>query len=323
MAQPAVARIQRRTVAMKVESTYATDAFGGTVAAGDIVEAFNVETNPTINMYEVPFMGGILAGLGALPGVRIGQVTFQVHLRGAGAAYSASVFPNIHNPLRACGYLATLDATGGSEKYTYTPRSSGFESFTIYVMQEEGPTTKMTGCFGDVSFVYQVGLPCIARFVFQGIYNTETDTPTLVTKTFSAAPQWPVMLSGNFTWDAFAAKWLNLQLNSGNIIDVQEDVSAASGISGVFMAGRRPTGTFDPEIVTRATYDYISKWEGSTLVAVSMDSTGAQYVRHKLDVPKAQIIQRGWGVRGQKAVFQVGFAATPNVGDDELQIVFD
>lgn len=324
MAQPNVARLPRRTVAMKAESTYATDAFAGTVVQADIVEAFNVEPNPSINMYEVPFLGGVLGGLGSIPGVRIGQVTFRVHMRGAGSAYGASVVPNVHNPIRACAYLATL-VDGVS--WQYTPRSTGHESYTIYIMQELGPTVKMTGCFGDVTFNFQVGMPGIAEFRFQGIYNTETDTPTLVTKAFSAAPQWPPLLGGAFQIGSenFAAKWANCQIASGNILDVQEDISATSGIGGVFCAGRRPVGTIDPEVTTRASFDWISKWENSTLMDMTFNSAGAAFVRYNVSAPAVQLINRGWASRGQKAVYQCQFALTPSnpAGDDELSILFN
>src|SRR4051812_21177752 len=52
---------------------------------------------------------------------RFATASFKAEPKGAGAAYSASVTPNIHKLLRAAGFDAAVTVTGGSEKWTYTP----------------------------------------------------------------------------------------------------------------------------------------------------------------------------------------------------------
>lgn len=323
MAQPILARSDRRTLAMKAETVYGTDPFGGTVLAADIQQVSGITYDVGPQAMDVPFMGGFLGSLGSIPGARMARCSFEQMARGAGAAYSASVKPSPDLPLRGVGMLPTLTTTGGAEKWVYTPRSSGFEAMTIYIMQENAPTIRFTGAFGDCSMVAQVGRPLALRYNFIGIYTTELDTPTLVTKQFSPAPQWPQLLSAQFSWDSYVANFSQMSINLANALDVQEAPSNAAGIAGVFMGGRRPNGTWDPEQVTRSVYDFIAKWEASTTVAVVMNSNGAQYARWKFAAPKAQIRARGIGARGQKATYSVGFDLIPNVGDDELAISFD
>lgn len=325
MPQPSVPRSERRTLAMKVESTYGVDAFGGTVAAADIQEVYNIEVASGPQMQEVPFIGGFLGSLGTVPGVRIAQVTFEQMARGAGSAYSASVVPNVHLPFRGCGMLATGTFTPGAEKWEYTPRSSSMEAVTIYVMQENAPTMMLLGAFGDMQVIGAVGRWLQVRYVFTGIYKQEADTPALVTKQFSPSPQWPVVLSAAFQIGSenYAPNIQAVQINLNNTIDVQEAINAASGVAGVFIASRRPNGALDPEMATRATFDWISKWENSTVMDLSFQSAGAQYARWKFSADKATIRTRGWGRRGQKATYQVGFDLIPTNGDDEFKWTFD
>jgi len=322
VAQPIVARVDRRTLAMKAETTYGTDVFSGTVLAADIQQVSGITFDVGPQAMDVPFMGGFLGSLGSIPGARMARCGFEQLARGAGAAYSASVKPNVDLPLRGVGMLPTLTSTGGAEKWVYTPRSSAFEAMTIYIMQENAPTIRFTGAFGDCSMSAQVGRPLALRYNFIGIYTTELDTPTLVTKQFTPAPQFPQLLSAAFTWDSYVANFSQMSINLANALDVQEAPSNAAGIGGVFMGGRRPNGTWDPEQVTRAVYDFIAKWEASSTVAISMASNGAQYARWKFTAGKAQIRTRGIGARGQKATYQVGFDLVPTNGDDEFALEF-
>lgn len=325
MAQPTVARIERRTLAMKVEASYGVDVFAGTVAAADIMEVFNINVTAGPQTVDVPGLGAQLGSLGAVAGVRTAQVTFEQWARGAGAAYSASVKPNADLPLRGCGLSATGSFVLNLEKWTYVPRSSAFESMTIYVMQENAPTMKLAGAFGDCQLIFQNGRPLIIRYTFTGVYIVEADTPALVTKVFAAAPQWPVMLSSLFQigTENFAAAHSQIQWNLANVLDVREAPTDASGISAVLIAARRPNGTIDPEQVTIASFPWITKWQDAVQMDMSFDSNGAQYARWKASAPKAQIRTRGWSTRGQKATYQIAFDLAFSVGDDEMSLVFD
>jgi hypothetical protein len=320
MAQPVVPRMDRRTLAMKLETAYADDAFGITPpAADDIQEVYNIQANVGPQVIDVPFIGGYLGSMGIIPGIRTAQITFEQMLRGAGATYTALIKPNFDLPMRACGFEATL-TTG---IWTYKPRSTAFESMTLYMMQENAPTIKMLGAFGDVQVTGQVGRPLMARYNFIGVYRTEEDTPTLVTKQFSPAPQWPLMLDTQLQigTENFGACINQIQLNMNNNLDVQECTNEVNGITGVFFGGRRPGGSMDPEQVTRATYDWIAKWEQSTLADLSFHTNGPLNARIRVVVPRSQIRARPHGSRGQKATYNVTFDMIPLVGDDEWTIV--
>ncbi|MFQ5765769.1 MAG: phage tail tube protein, partial [Rhodospirillales bacterium] len=309
MAQPVVARTRRAVVAMKAETTYGTDSLG-TVTAADILWAFNIRPTSRIEAIEMLAQSGFLGRLRSMSGVEVFGLTFDIQVRGAGAAYSASVVPDIHNPLRAAGMLATLDATPSAEKYTYTPRSSGFESFTVKVVHENGPTHIGLGCFGNVAFRGVAGQPGIASVTLAGILAAE-GTLALVTKAPTTL-QPPVLKSAAFQIDAanFAANVQNVALDLGAAVNVQEGMNAAGGLAGLFIADRDPGGSFDPEVVAAATYDWFTKWKDKpAAVDLGWQWGAAQYNRCKVTMPEITIQERAWGERNAMRAFDVAYKA--------------
>src|SRR4051812_17568986 len=64
----------------------------------------------------------------AQPAGRFGTIDVSVEVRGAGAAYAAGVRPECDALLRMAGFSATVDATGGAEKVTYTTLDDAMET---------------------------------------------------------------------------------------------------------------------------------------------------------------------------------------------------
>jgi hypothetical protein len=153
---------------MKAEGTSGTDVFAGAYTAADVVQAFNVAPNINQEMLDNLAVSGDLGRLPSVIGLGYGMVSFSMWMRGAGAAYSASVLPEVHKPLLGCSLSATLVTTTGAEKYTYAPTATA-ETYTIYTVQENGRTLKLAGCLGSVEFGITAGGVCEARFTFQGL----------------------------------------------------------------------------------------------------------------------------------------------------------
>jgi hypothetical protein len=86
----------------------------------------------------------------AAPNGRTASVPFKAEVKGAGAAYSASVLPSIHTLLRICGFDDTLTTTAGVEKHAYTPTPGptgyGSGAFSAYARGELYP---LTGAYAD------------------------------------------------------------------------------------------------------------------------------------------------------------------------------
>src|SRR3972149_5660260 len=288
MANLTVPRSRRMVVAMKVESTYGTDAFGGSYLAANIVPAFNISPEITLEEIENLALSGDIGRLPSGIGRELAGVTFEMFIRGAGAAYSASVKPEADSALQACGLSSTFSGGVGSEIVAVGPVATP-SSYTIYVVQENGSTLKMAGGFGDVDFTMRAGGIITARFSFPGGLPGE-----------SAAFQ--------IDTDNYAPRIATIGFRMGNVLQAVPSVNAVGGVAGFFISDRRPLFTIDPEANSIATHDWFSDHKAGTLMDASFLIGSVQYnkLQFKFNASLAaglQIVQRSWGSRGGLPAF--------------------
>jgi len=327
MATLTVPRMRRMVVAMKVEGTYGTDVFAGTYTAADIIPCFNI--SPAITLEEIENLA-LSGDIGRLPsgiGRELAGVTFEAFVRGAGAAYSASVKPEVDRALQACGLTSAFTGTSGSEIVTCGPTATP-SSYTIYIVQENGSTLKMAGCFGDVDFTMRAGGIITARFAFQGMLVGEADV-SFVAGTIAGTPAYPTVKSAAFQIDTdnYAPRIATIGFRMGNVLQAVPSVNAASGVAGFFIADRRPLLTIDPEAASIATHDWFSDHKAGTLMDASFLIGSVQYnkLQFKFNASLAaglQIVQRSWGSRDGLTAFPTTLLATINAGSDDFSLVF-
>jgi tail tube protein len=326
MASPTVSRIRRLLVAMKVETTYATDVFGGTYTAADVIPAYNV--TPDINLNEIPntMASGDIGRLPSVIGQESGSVSFTMWLRGAGAAYAAGVKPEADRALRGCALIGTGSFTSGAEKWTYQPGTA--ESYTIYCVAENGRTLKLVGCFGTVQFAMSAGNQCIATFRFQGKIGGVSDV-TYVGGVISGTPQYPVMKSSAWGIGAgpYQPRIASVNLDLGNTLFPIDAINDTVGLAGYFIGDRNPRMTIDPEIDTVANFDWYTQWRNGTLLAVTWQTGTVAYNRilYKINATGAaqgQIVNNGWGTRNGLVTAPATILATISAGSDDLSLVF-
>jgi len=312
------------SILAKVEDTYGQDTSPGAAngiyvigGAPRIIQELN-ELNDVVGR-------GSLSKLPASqPGPRHWQCDFRVPIRGAGAAYSASVKPRISALLRACGFQETVVDTPGVETVTYVPRSESFESINLYY-NWDGLLYKLLGTRGTVNFVVRTGGILYAEFSFQGLYADPTDS-AVVNVTGEPTVQFPVLLSGVFQIGSenYAAPFQNLNLNMGNVLSADPDPSAADGISQIYLVNRQPEGSFDPTGVLVATFPWYAKWKAGTIMDMGFTIGTAQYNKMVFSMAQVQAKEITPGDRGQLGMFQVPFRVVSDSasGDDEVSIVF-
>src|SRR5687767_6917379 len=108
-----------RALLLKIEASY--NAAGGSVAAATDGVLVCDDLMPTLEYAhdgrrrQPPGMGGHMRGV-APAGPRL-NLTVPHEFKGAGAAYSASVFPSLHRLLLAAGFDGAGSFSGGSEKW--------------------------------------------------------------------------------------------------------------------------------------------------------------------------------------------------------------
>jgi tail tube protein len=326
MAQPDVPRSRKLQVVMKPEATYGTDVLAGTYLAADIVPAMDITPSFDIEELEILATSGHLGRQLSALGMERGGVSFRMDLRGAGAAYSAGVKPEWHNPNQGCSLIGVLDATGGLEKYTYQPSDSPMAQ-TIYVVQHTTSTNaiavKLVGCFGDVEYTIRAGQLVDARYTFQGLISNVDDI-TYVPGTITATPQYPVAKSALFQigTENYAPRIADITVRLGNVLNPLQSINSVGGLAGYFIADRKPTVSMNPEGALEATYPWYTKWMASTVADCTFEAKGAgDYNRIQFSFARLQIIQQGWAPRDGLTAFPTTLQSTIASGNDDFTIV--
>ena len=157
---------KRDVLLAKVESTYNTDPTATAAANSILVENLSWGT-AGLRMHSRP---AVKPSIGMLPDVHgdtLATLSFSCEVKGPGAAYSASVLPEIDPLLRGCGFAATIDTTPSSESATYDPASTSLDSVWFEYYQD-GTKIVISGAVGNVNFNYEAGKPVMANFTFTG-----------------------------------------------------------------------------------------------------------------------------------------------------------
>ena len=246
---------RKRTVLVKIESTYGTDS---SPAGTDACQVRNLEISPVES--EVLSRDLVRTYLGSSPqlvaNTRV-QVTFEVEYAGSGTAGTA---PRYGSLLKACGFSETLVT---STSATYAPVSASFSSVTIYY-STDGVRHKVTGCRGTFSLNLTANQIPVINFTMTGQYVAPTDTadPT-PTFTNQATPR---IFNDTYTtaFTLFSETDLPLQscqLDVGNEIVYRELVNSDKEVTLVNRAG---SGSLVIEMPTLASHDFFADAVAST-----------------------------------------------------------
>lgn len=287
MASFTVPREFRTVVAMKAETTAGTDVFGGTVAQGDVIPYINGSLRVNIDPFEIQntMTAGLLGRAPSLMGPQSGSVSFSMYPRGAGAAYSASVLPEMDRPLRACRLAKTVDTTTGAESVIYKPTATE-EVFTIYVMIEIPGSNAVVwvfvGCIGSGRLRGTAGGQVVTEFTFFGAWSRADHT--YQAGALSVTPQYPTLKSAAFQIGTgnYAPRIKEIAFDIGNVVERIWSINSSTGLVGYFVRDRRPIWQIDPEAATEATSGWYAALTGGTLQDLSYQLGSTQYDRLKI-----------------------------------------
>ena len=246
---------RKRTVLIKVESTYGTDS---SPAGTDACQVRNLEVTPVQS--DIVSRDLIRPYLGASPQLiannRV-QVTFEVEYAGSGTAGTA---PRYGSLLKACGFSETIVA---STSVTYAPVSTSFSSVTMYY-STDGVRHKVTGARGTYSLNLTANQIPVINFTMTGQYVAPTDTAD-PTPTFTSQATPKIFNDTNTTsFTLFSETDLPLQscqLDIGNEVVYRELINSDKE---VLIVNRSGSGTLAIEMPTLASHDFFADAVAST-----------------------------------------------------------
>jgi len=204
----------------------------------------------------------------------------------------------------------------------YLPRSTGFESSTIY-FNNSGVLHKATGCRGSVSMNLEVGAIPVFNFTLTGIYNAPTDT-ALPSTTYSNQTTPVLFKAGNTVAASFldydTAAISSISMDMANEIVYRELVGADKS---VLLTNRTPSGTAVLEAPTMAQKDFFT--------IANADTTGKICFQHgttagnivSVLAPVCDIGNPTYSDDQGIQMLNLPFVPTPSAtGNDEVKLVF-
>ncbi len=171
--------------------------------------------------------------------------------------------------------------------------------------------------------ILQAGHPARVNWRFQGKYLDPVDaaipTPTLEANVLIP----PKALSASLTFNAITTFTVQqLQIVMGNTLAVRSDINDATGVGGIAITNRAPTGSFNPEAVLVGTYNFWQDWINSTLRQLSAQLGATTGNKLLVTCPKLAIEQIREAERAGILVFEIPFSLAFNAGDDEVSLKF-
>jgi hypothetical protein len=246
-------------------------------------------------------------------------------------------------------FIRRVQGTFGSE--TVTPYVAGVAGSTFTVsgfaqlathspalsigVSKDGVLESLTGARGTVSISGNIGEPILFAFNFSGVKNAVTDSgsvsgvsfidrtpPVLLGATMNVGDVGITSFSGQKSFCASA-----FSLDVANDIQYRRCLTAATGIDGIYINGRTPTGTIDPEQSPEIDFDWMANFFSTGNLRMDLVAgSGADKFRFKIN--NMAIGSVGQGDRNGIIIRDIGFnlhsGSTSSVsGDNEMCIIWD
>lgn len=246
-----------------------------------------------------------------IPVARHMAVSFSVELASSGTAGTAAPIGPL---LMACGFA---EADGASD-VVYTPRTTGFNSGTLYV-NIDGVLHEGNGCMGNVVFSLDARSIPMARFTFRGLYVPVVDAVAPV-PTYTAFKK-PLPINKQYTTltlHGHAAVVETLQIDMKNEYPYRNLI----GYEGVTINDRKPDGSISMEMVKVATKNWFSIMDQVTTGALQLvhGTTPGSIVQ--IDAPNVQLVQPRFANSQGIQMLQANLKFNPGSGNDEITITF-
>ena len=305
--------MKKQVILAKIESTYNVDPTPATSSDEIFVDSIE-ESNEGLRILERTGPKNTLGPLAPVYAGTLIGLTITVRAAGSGTAGTPPRHGVLH---RAAGLGETIVA---STSVAYAPVSSGFESITIY-RYYDGKLRKYTGCVGNLAMAQDTGDFTVFTYTLVGHLVSETDV-ALATLTFADAVPIPA-IAGTFTFDSYNAIIGNLSFDLGNAVAQAVDYNGSDGYGTIRITDRNVTGSFDPEDVLVATYDFWSEFTGATTAAMSTAALGpAAGNQIALTFPALKLTNVSPGDRDGILTRAIEFSAVESAGDDQVTITY-
>jgi hypothetical protein len=279
--------VRRQGLLVKIETQEGSDVTPAGVDSVRMAGPGSLELGAEFQNLRDEAISQLLDKLSPLaPAGLTGTLSYDVHLRGYGTAYSAANKPELDAVLRSAGLSAT---NTGTTTWVYETASTALETVSTY-FELDGKRWKLLGARSNVSFTLPAGGPGVAHVVTRGLLTKGADgTAYPTTGTFQTAipPVGKGLTLSHNSVTTLVARQIDLDL--GNSLLARPSVSAADALAGIAIGDRAPTWRVQAEDPLVATADFETLWSAATIAALAVVFGGTQYNRTKFDLAEAVV----------------------------------
>lgn len=326
----------------KLETTYGTAVSLATTDAillnypdRNVGAPITVEYSYDGNVGPSPGNLGSLAQ--AQPGGKSYRGDLPVRLKGAGAAYTASVVPALaHLMLPISGFDAGTLSTSTSWTYAPFAAASPYKSATM-TMYARGETYPMKGVVANWAYTFDNPGPPTHTFSIFGMQSSVITDVTLPSLTYPNLSVEPPNANGIvFSWGSFTTNAVvySGSFNMNRTVEPRVALTSGTGHEGFIPGGYTPELTLVVEATafaggatpTSAGYDPFLVYEAATKLALSIRFGSTQFNRWTHSFTNMQIAKPPVPTAvGRAACYQLVLrpsASTP-IAQDEMSVLFD
>ena len=303
---------ENKLVLVKIESPYGAEPTPTTAA--NFIAVSNVSVRPNLTYNDTAATDGSLSPRAGTLGQKYLEVTFDHELQMESVTDWKT--PPCDPLLLSCGY------TDSGSAGVYLPRTTGFQSCTLWIYEED-IVWKINGCRGNVVCNFPAGGNVIFSFTMQGLYTKPVDSTFPTTWTDNGGSP-VVAMNQSFDWDSThhpTTESLSFSLNNTLAQNPSLDDADTHGVSEIVITNRMPEGSFNPEMVKETTDDFLTHYEAVTQTAIAYkvsDGSGALTV----SLPKTELTGYSSGDRGGTLIYDLPFRCVRSSGDDEISLTF-
>jgi len=315
-------RSKQKILLGKEEASYATDPTP--TLASNAIDAKDIKINYVGEVLERDLQRESISPVASKLGKRSIEISFTCELKGSGTAGTA---PAIGDLLEACGFAESSGHTGGSSSVLYKPASTGHKSITFYLYDVQAETGnyrlhEVNGARGNANIILEAGQIPRIEFSFKGKYVLPIDTADPGNATYESTTP-PVVSSSSFSLNSVGTLVIqSVNVDIANEVSERPDLDDATSIAGFMITGRKPNGSFNPEAVLLATYDFWTDWVGATQRALSVVCGATAGNICTITAPKVIIDAISEGDRNGIRTEDIPFRLSLDSGDDELVLSF-
>jgi hypothetical protein len=180
----------------------------------------------------------------AVPAGRFGTIDLRLEVRGAGAAYSASVLPEADALFRAAGFSQTGSFGAGVETVTYTTLDTGAETGTLWCYTHN-KLFKLVGCVATMKYSAEAAKRGFLDFSVTGKMVADPIEQALIALTPSSVIP-PLFHSSTATIGAYSSAAgadplviRSVDFDAGNVVVSRPSAGATDGLAGYLVADRK------------------------------------------------------------------------------------